>query len=251
MPVSTSDRPARAPRGASPFVREHVLDTLGRRILAGDYPQGTTLPTESQLCTEFGVSRTSVREAVKMLAAKGLVVSRQRAGTRVQEAESWNRLDPDVLGWMNASAFDLDFAQGLLEARHAIEPAAARWAAMRATARDLAAIEIAYEAMRSAEATDLPASAEADLAFHSAILRASHNPVFAALIGLIGHALTNSFRVTTSVSRSHVQSLDVHGDVFEAIRLRQPDLASERMHALIEFAAKDMRLHAEELARRG
>ena len=164
------------------LVDRDVLDTLGRRIIAGALPQGTTLPTESQLCTEFGVSRTAVREAVKMLAAKGLVVSRQRAGTRVHEIDLWNRLDPDVLGWMSAGAFDADFSRGLLEARHAIEPAAARWAAMRATARDVAAIEIAYEAMQTAEVSDLAACAEADLAFHSAILRASHNPVFTALI---------------------------------------------------------------------
>lgn len=247
MPVST----LRARRGASQFVREHVLDTLGRRILAGEYPQGSTLPTEAQLCDEFGVSRTAMREAVKMLAAKGLLVSRQRAGTRVQDIESWNRLDPDVLGWMNASGIDEAFARGLLEARHALEPAAARLAAMRATARDLAEIEIAYEAMCDADVGDLAACAEADLAFHSAILRASHNPVFTALIGLIGQALASSFRATTSVARSYVASLDVHGDVLEAIRLRQPELASERMHALIEFAAEDMRLHAEKQARRG
>lgn len=249
MPASTLDRPVRAKRGASPFVREHVLDTLGKRILAGRYPQGTTLPTESQLCIEFGVSRTAIREAVKMLAAKGLVISRQRAGTRVQEVELWNRLDPDVLNWMSAGGFDADFARGLLEARHAIEPAAARWAAMRATAQNLAEIEVAYDAMRAADISDLAACAEADLAFHSAILRASHNPVFTSLIAVIGKALASSFRATTSVSKSYLKSLDVHGDVLEAIRLRQPELASERMHALIEFAAKDMQA-AEKLSRK-
>lgn len=250
MPISTLDRPVRAKRRTSPFVREHVLDTLGKRILAGHYPQATTLPTESQLCEEFGVSRTAIREAVKMLAAKGLVVSRQRAGTRVQEVDLWNRLDPDVLGWMSAGTFDADFARGLLEARHAIEPAAAQWAAMRATARDLAEIEVAYEAMREADIGDLAACAEADLAFHSAILRASHNPVFIALIAVIGKALASSFRATTSVSKSYLKSLDVHGDVLEAIRLRRPELASERMHSLIEFAAKDMRVHARRIVRK-
>lgn len=244
MPVSTVDRPARTKAGAGPFVREHVLETLGRRILAGEYPEGTTLPTEAQLCAEFGVSRTAVREAVRMLAAKGMVVSRQRAGTKVQETASWNRLDPEVLQWMSAVAFDPEFARGLIEARHTIEPAAARWAAMRATARDLAAIEEAYEAMRAADLSDLTASAEVDLAFHSAILRASHNPVFTALINVIGQALESSFRLTTSVSRQYVESLELHGEVLEAIRLRQPDVAEERMHSLIEMASKDLKLHA-------
>src|SRR3954469_10037212 len=84
---------------SSRFVSQRVLAELGRRILAGQYTQHAALPTELQLCAEFGVSRTAMREATKMLAAKGLVVSRKRAGTLVQNSRLWNRLDPDVLSW--------------------------------------------------------------------------------------------------------------------------------------------------------
>jgi len=80
-------------------VGARLLDELGRRILSGQYPPGAPLPTELQLCAEFGVSRTAMREATKMLAAKGLVVARKRAGTLVQDADNWNRLDPDVLAF--------------------------------------------------------------------------------------------------------------------------------------------------------
>lgn len=230
-------------------VRERVLATLGRRILSSHYPPGSTLPTEAQLCAEFGVSRTAMREAIKMLAAKGLVVSRQRAGTRVQDADNWNRLDTDVLNWMSDVEPDPAFVAGLIEVRQALEPAAAHYAAMRATSRDLALIEEAYEAMRAAPLEDFAACAEADLGFHVRILRASHNPVFASLGNLIGQALTNSFRLTTSASQSYVAALAAHGDVLEAIRLRQPDVASARMRALIDIASTDLVRHTELMRR--
>lgn len=247
MSVNTAVPDSKSTTGPASFVRERVLGVLGRRILSGHYKQNVVLPTEAQLCEEFGVSRTAMREAIKMLAAKGMIVSRQRAGTRVQEASNWNRLDSDVLEWMNGIDFDPDFVRGLIEARQAIEPAAARLAAMRATAKDLALIEEAYEAMCAAPTTDLAACAEADVAFHASILRASHNPIFAGLVSLIGQSLANSFRLTTSVSQSYVTTLDAHGDVLEAIRLRQPEIASERMRALIEIASSDLLRHTAEL----
>lgn len=238
-----------APEGPTSLVRERVLGTLGRRILSSYYPEGSTLPTEAQLCSEFGVSRTAMREAIKMLAAKGLVSSRQRAGTRVQDIDNWNRLDSDVLDWMTAVEPDPDFLSGLIEARQAIEPAAARLAAMRATSRDLAVIEAGYEAMCAAPIDDLAACADADVSFHVSILKASHNPVFASLGSLIGQALSNSFRLTTSVSQSYMASLTAHGDVLEAIRLRQPEVASTRMRALIDIASADLVRHVELMKR--
>ena len=97
--------------------------------------------------------------------------------------------------------------------------------------------------MCAAPTGDLAACAEADLAYHTSILRASHNPVFAGLVSLIGQALKNSFRLTTSVTKNYVAALAAHGDVVEAIRLRQPDIASERMRALIDIASSDPLRH--------
>jgi GntR family galactonate operon transcriptional repressor len=226
--------------GSSRMVRERVLDELGRRVIAGHYPQQIALPTELQLCAEFGVSRTVMREATKMLTAKGLVVSRKKAGTIVQESSSWNRLDPDVLSWMDTVTPDPEFVRGLIEARLAIEPAAAELAAQRASASDLAKIEAGYLAMRAADLSDLAACAQADVSFHVGILHASHNPVFAGLASLIGQALANSFRLTTSVSRNYSETLDAHGEVLEAIRMRQPELARSRMRSLIDIASNDL-----------
>jgi DNA-binding FadR family transcriptional regulator len=239
----TDHPPTATPRPPGPSIRERVLETIGKRILSGHYPEETALPTEAKLAAEFGVSRTALREAIKMLAAKGLLVSRQRAGTIVQQVSHWNRLDTDVLEWMAAFDPDPDFIRGLIEARRAIEPAAARFASMRASSRDLAEIEIAYEAMCAAAQTNsISAFNEADVAFHSSVLRASRNPVFVALVGIISQALGQSMRLSTASSPALGGTLDAHWGVFEAIRLRQPDLACDRMEALIDRAIADLSL---------
>ncbi|WDR03075.1 FadR/GntR family transcriptional regulator [Devosia algicola] len=224
-------------------VREWILSTLGKRILGGHYPEGAALPIEADLCAEFDVSRTVLREAVKMLTAKGLLVSRKRAGTLVRSASNWNRLDADVLSWMGSLDPDPVFVRGLLEARLAIEPASARLAAMHSTSMDLATIEAAYHDMRTTPADDLAGRIAADVAFHIGILEASHNPVFAGLGKLIKHALEDSFRLTTRTTESYSRALRAHGDVLEAIRLRQPDIASERMRALVDVAMVDLLHH--------
>lgn len=247
------DLSRRPPHGreSAASTREWILSTLGKRILEGYYREDTTLPIEAELCAEFGVSRTVMREAVKMLTAKGLLISRQRGGTRVRAASDWNRLDADVLSWMGELDPDPVFVRGLIEARQAIEPAAARLASMRSTSSDLARIEEAYIAMCAAAAEAPLLQVAADVAFHVAILEASHNPVFAGLSKLIKQALADSFRLTNRMTESYARALTAHGDVLEAIRLRQPDIASERMRALVEIASVDFRHHVEALAASG
>jgi DNA-binding FadR family transcriptional regulator len=232
--------------GRSPtWIRDRVTGALALRILSGRYPQGSSLPTEAELGAELGVSRTALREATRTLAAKGLIETRQRAGTRVRASEDWNRLDPDVLAWMGQVEPDLDFVKGLTEARQIIEPAAAALAASRGTARTLAAIEEAYEAMCRADPSDLDACADADVRFHIGILKASRNPVLANLGNVIGAALMNAFRLTTSASVNYSRTLAAHGEVLEAIRLRRAEEARGRMQALLGIACEDlMRLSA-------
>ncbi len=229
------------------FVRERVLAELGQRILSGYYPPGDLLPTEAQLSTEFGVSRTALREAMKMLAAKGMVISRQRAGTKVQPSTSWNRLDAEVLEWMSEMDPDPIFVRGLTEARQVIEPAAAGLAALRATARDLAAMEDAYQGMCAAPAGDIVTFSAADVRFHVSILRASENPIFANLANMIGQALLNSFKFTTGAAKDYRQTLAAHGEVLEAIRMRQSKVAEAKMRALVSIASRDLILAVEQM----
>jgi GntR family transcriptional regulator, galactonate operon transcriptional repressor len=221
-------------------IRDRVTGQLAMRILSGHYPQGTALPTEAELGAEFGVSRTALREATRTLAAKGLIETRQRAGTRVKATEDWNRLDSDILTWMGLVEPDLDFIKGLTEARQIIEPAAAELAAQRATARNLATIEEAYEAMCAADLADLDACARADVSFHIGILKASRNPVLANLGNVIGAALMSAFRLTTSASTNYSRTLAAHGEVVEAIRMRQGEEARLRMQALLGIATQDL-----------
>jgi DNA-binding FadR family transcriptional regulator len=231
-------------------IRDRVTSALALRILSGHYPPGSALPTEADLGAELGVSRTALREATRTLAAKGLIETRQRAGTRVRAAEEWNRLDSDVLAWMGRIEPDLDFVRGLTEARRIIEPAAAGLAALRGTARDLAGIEAAYEAMCRADLRDLDSCAEADVRFHIGILKASRNPVLANLGNVIGAALVNAFRLTTSASVNYSRTLAAHGEVLEAIRMRRADEARARMEALLGIASEDLLRIAERGGRR-
>ena len=227
-------------RTAGISIRDRVTSQLAMRILSGHYPQGAALPTEAELGAELGVSRTALREATRTLAAKGLIETRQRAGTRVRASEDWNRLDSDILSWMGAIEPDLDFVKGLTEARQIIEPAAAELAAERATARNLATIEEAYEAMCAADLADLDACARADVSFHVGILKASRNPVLANLGNVIGAALMSAFRLTTSASTNYSRTLAAHGEVVEAIRMRKGEEARVRMQALLGIATQDL-----------
>jgi DNA-binding FadR family transcriptional regulator len=237
VPRATSTRRS---SGAAHALRDRVTADLARRILSGAYPEGAAIPVEADLVAEFGVSRTVLREAVRTLAAKGLLETRQRAGTLVPAKTSWHLLDPDVLAWMGRIDPDREFTFGLVEARAVIEPAAAALAAERSTGRDLAAMEAAFEAMCAATPGDVEASIRADLAFHLAILRASRNPVFANLGDVVGAALLSVFRLTTTASDNYAATLAVHERVLDAIRLRDSPRARAEMEGLLAVASRDL-----------
>jgi GntR family galactonate operon transcriptional repressor len=228
------------PDNVASSLKDRIARDLGQRILLGTYAQHALLPTEAELCIIYGASRTALRDALLTLSAKGLIEARKRAGTRVRASSEWNRLDAQVLEWMHDIEPDLDFVRGLIEARLVIEPAAARLAAKMASSGDLAVIEQAYEAMCIAPEHDLAACLDADVRFHTAILRASRNPVFANLGNMLAAALGFSFRLTTSATANYQQTLSAHGDVLEAIRMRRVDEAHDQMKALIGIASNDL-----------
>lgn len=238
--IQTIVGPQRSP-ARNEGIRERVTRVLAQRILGGEYFQSKIMPAEAELMSEFDVSRTVLREAVRTLVAKGLLETRQRTGTIVLPRDRWHLLDPDVLSWMSAAEPDAKFILDLTEARRLVEPAAAELAARVCTARDVASIEDAYHAMRAAAVDDLEASIAADLDFHQGILHASGNLVFANLGDAIGAALLATFRMTTNVSENYSKSLDAHGLVLDAIRMRQPDKARERMSSLLDIASSDLR----------
>jgi GntR family transcriptional regulator, galactonate operon transcriptional repressor len=222
-------------------VHDATVRTLGAWVLGGRYRPGEALPREDELAAELKISRTTLREAVKSLIAKGLLEARPRTGVKVRPRDDWRVLDPVVLSWHPDIRRDPDLVAGLVEARRIIEPAAAELAARRATGADLAVIENAYFGMRAALPQDIHACCEADLAFHAGVIAASHNVVLRALIGTIESALRSSFLTTGELMRAQTKAMDAHRDVFERIRMRDEAGARKAMHRLLDIAAEDLK----------
>jgi DNA-binding FadR family transcriptional regulator len=208
-----------------------VVHELGRRIVGGACAPGEALPNEEELCRELGVSRTALRESVKVLAAKGLVESRPRIGTRVRASESWNLLDPDVLAWRCATLPDAQFVLQLTEMREIIEPASAGLAARNRTQAQLRHIEHAYAAMAAAPTLDTFVSA--DLEYHSAILDATNNPLLRPLVAMIGSALEMLLGLAARHTDNFKVGLPDHKAVLEAIRAQNGPAAMKRMSLLL------------------
>lgn len=191
-----------------------MLDTIGRRIVIGDY-DGLRFPTEAELAAEHGVSRSVTREAVKMLTAKGLLTARPRKGTTVQPARAWNLFDPDVLRWILERKFSLQLLRQFSELRVAIEPAAAALAARQADAAALDAIRAGFARMEAADA-GADDTLDSDIAFHVAILNASANPFYMQFRDLTATALRTSIRFTNDY-QGLTANLPAHHAVFAAI----------------------------------
>ncbi len=197
-------------------VTEEITNALGREILSGLFPPGATLLGEEEICTRFGASRSAAREAAKILAAKGLLLTRPRRGSRVTPIKDWNFFDPSVLAWLRESAKPRHFLVELLEMRLAFECEAAALAADRSVPKDISAIRDAFEAMKAAaQGSGDPISPDA--AFHEAILAATGNRFFLPLSALIRTALQFSIPFTNALFGHTVGDLDAHGRVLEAI----------------------------------
>lgn len=213
---------------------QRMVQELGRTIICGDFTDNG-LPTEAELCDQFGVSRSAVREAVKMLSAKGLVSSKPRQGIRVLPEDQWNIFDPDLLRWMLESKPTLNVLKEFLQVRIAIEPEAAALAARYADPLKIANIEQALERMRKAPENS-PDDLEADIAFHVSILYASNNRFYIRLRDFIATALRVSISHTSPIKGNHDGIVEDHAKVLNAIKNRNPERAKQSMLALIDEA---------------
>lgn len=221
-------------------VREALLQQLVDKIISGEMAEGAILPNEAELTEQFGVSRTTLREAMQYLSALGMIRSRTRAGTTILPRENWNYLDPLVLDATLKFGTDDRFYTSLIDARQLLEPAAAAQAAVNASARQLYQISKAFEEMVEANARDNEAWSRADLEFHTAIINASGNWVYRQFATAIRAALLASFRLTNRASQSHEHAIMKHQDVLEAIRMRQPEAARQAMEQLIGIARSEI-----------
>lgn len=215
---------------------QRVTNELGKAIIGGYYNGDTGLPTEAQLCDEYGISRTAVREAVKMLAAKGLISSRPRQGIRVEPPENWNLYDTSVLKWMLESSPSLYVLKEFLQMRLAIEPHAAALAAKQGNKEAIAKIGDALAAMEAAAGEPNGNIHDADLEFHTAILLASGNRFFYQLRDFIRTALNVSIQHTTPAKGSKKIIAEEHAKVYIAILNGESERAKNMMTYLIDEA---------------
>ncbi len=218
-------------------LHEHVIDELGGRIVRGEVNADEVLPIEDDLAKAFGVSRTVVREAIKVLVHKHLLEVRTRTGTRVLPSAMWNHLDPDILRWRFASALDAKFVSDVIELRRIVEPAAAELAATRAAPGAVRAIEAALNDM--ATATDVNVHHAADLRFHLCILEAAGNDLLLGLRYGIEGALSFAIRLLTRSKEEGESSHALHKAVADAITRKDPVAARAAMDRLVDRWAVD------------
>lgn len=219
----------------------HVMHELGQRIVSGRVRPGEVLPREETLATSLQVSRTALREALKVLSAKGLIESRAGVGARVLQERYWNQLDADVLAWRCASMPTDDFIDKLVEMREIVEPAAAAAAARHRTDAQLAAIEAGFALMDAS--TTLDEWAKADLAFHEAVLQATGNELLISLFSVIETALGMFFVLSARNASNFKYSLPHHQKVLEAIARKQPEVARKAMQAMIGDSQANLKKH--------
>ncbi|MFC3996234.1 FadR/GntR family transcriptional regulator [Nocardiopsis sediminis] len=222
-------------------VHGQTVRLLGERVLSGRIGEGATIDL-AELSEELGLSLTAIREAIKVLAAKGLVGSRQKKGTFVRPRRDWNLLDPDVVRWQIAAGAGDVFFRDLAELRDALEPSAALLAARRRTDADVAELRAALvdidDTAGGQTAEEAEAAAQADLRWHRALLAATHNELYARTDVFFAAGLSERDRlVHGGVHRDPVPS---HARVTEAVAAGDPLAAEAAMHALLAQAREDL-----------
>ncbi|MET8849948.1 FadR/GntR family transcriptional regulator [Amycolatopsis sp. NPDC004625] len=221
------------PRG----LHGQTVETLASRILSDEWGEGTVLDLPA-LREELDISLTALREALKVLAAKGMIDARQKRGTFVQPREKWNMLDADVMRWQTAAADDPALLDELTEVRAVVEPAAARIAAGRATEEDVEGLRDALADMAAA-GDDPEASVQADLAFHRRLMTATHNNFLMRMERVIAIGLAERDKLVHG-SAGAEDPVPNHRKVFDAIVAGDPAAAEQAMLALVTKSRDDL-----------
>ncbi|WP_433470280.1 FadR/GntR family transcriptional regulator [Saccharomonospora azurea] len=217
-------------------VHGQTVATLGMRIVSGEIAQGAVLDLGA-LGRELDVSMTVLRESLRVLAAKGLIEARQKRGTVVRERAHWNLIDTDVIRWRAHAGETARLLCDLGELRDMVEPAAAALAARRRDEADLAELDSALAAMADAVDGSAEMAAAADLRWHRALLRATHNELVSALDSVVEPAL--SLRDALVHEAGMTDPVPSHAAVVDAVRRREPGEAADAMRALLAEAAQD------------
>lgn len=216
-------------------LQKTIIESIGRTIVGGKILPGEFLPTEPELGANYNVSRTSVREAMRVLSAKGLIEIRQKIGTRVQEPEHWNIFDSDILRWHHEEGRGDAVMLDLIELRQILEPAAAKLAANRANMDQHRSLKLAIQTMQ--DQLDSPEDfARADLDFHLAVYEASQNSFLLQFGSVVSDFLRRVFIIQQQAVRGReALELDVqlHNEVYEAINRGDGQLAADTMLTVV------------------
>jgi len=208
---------------------------IGVAIVTGRIATGSTLPGEVEIAEQRGMSRSVVREALRMLAAKGLVVSKPKAGTRVRERLEWNLLDPELLAWMFEGEPPVT---SLFQLRLIVEPAAAELAAVKRDTRQLSRMGAALEAMGE-HGLHTEQGRAADQQFHNIILEATGNELLISLSGSIGAAVRWTTLYKHRSAKLPRDSMPEHRHLFAAIAEADAAAARAATIVLVEQARED------------
>jgi DNA-binding FadR family transcriptional regulator len=234
---STAASDYRRPRERKSMHARIVRD-LGLRIVSGELKPGDKLPGEAALGADYEVSRPVLREATRVLVAKGLVVSRQRSGAIVRPRSEWHLLDPDVLFWLIQARPQREFVNTLLAVRRIFEPAAAALAAKVASEQNLQAIAEAYAGMEAAKTPeDL---LEPDVAFHRRIAEATGNDLLAYIGNMLSLGLRESIKLSSKHPNTHALSLPRHKAILTALHNRDPLGARQASLVQLEETGDDI-----------
>ncbi len=238
--MATKAKSTRAPDARSLRIHGTIARDLGILIVSGRHAPGEVLSGEIAASGELEVSRTAYREALRMLAAKGLVESRPKTGTRVSPREKWHMLDPDVLSWIFEFEPTDELLDSLFELRKIVEPEAAALAAERRTDAHVAAMAAALEGMEK-HTLAAEEGRVADQDFHAALLDASGNPFLLTLTSGVGAAVawTTIFKQRNSPLQR--DPLPDHRRVFEAVAAGDRVAAHQAMSDLVDMALLDTR----------
>jgi DNA-binding FadR family transcriptional regulator len=242
-PVSvTKEPPVGSPRRD---LHESVLQVLGQAIVAGDISPGSVLRGE-ELEARFDVSRSVIREAVRVLESLSLVASRRRVGVSVLPPQSWDPYARRVIRWRLASPQRVEVLQSLNELRAAIEPAAARLAARRASPRQCGMLtEAVIEMTVAARSGDLETYLQHDIRFHRTLLGASGNPMFSWLATVVEEVLAGRTHHNLMPAKPEPEAVRLHGTVAAAVRTGDPDEAEQALRGIVAEAADALAAQAQ------
>jgi DNA-binding FadR family transcriptional regulator len=220
---------------------KQVVQHIGLSIIRNDFKPGETLWSEHELSQQFQVSRPILREALRMLSAKGLIETRPKTGTRIRPRSAWNLLDPDVMTWQYEVGPDKAFLEGVCEIRLMIEPRVARLAATRASVEERMLIaELCQLLQTTTDANTIETYISADLRFHDAIYAAAHNELLQSILNTIREALLASRIVTSHLPDANRVAMPLHWAVTEAISAQDAQAAEIAMQQLVALTTSDI-----------